>query len=165
MTNGNQTKIKLEPGVESERSEEYHRMDKLFNAEPNQLLLFQLPDSIPGRVSEEEVENEKNEKPSTSTSTEAAPKPNEPPSLCSLDHLEDGQIGKLIRHRSGKTKLLIGDAVFDINSGLQCDFLQNAVTIESNSQQRSASMYSLGGVNGKFNITPDWNWLFEQMKP
>jgi DNA-directed RNA polymerase III subunit RPC4 len=97
--------------------------------------------------------------PSTSTS-----KPQEP-NLCSLEHLDEGLVGKLVRYKSGKTKLVLGDTVYDVDLGLASDFQQHAVTINSNASERSASMYSLGPINAKFNVSPDWIHLFHKMTP
>lgn len=150
-TNG----ITIKTGADIEMKPE---MDRIFTAQSNQLMLFQFPDSLPGRLPEEEEENnDMKEEQSPLYSKSKTPK------LCSLDHLDEGLIGKLVRHRSGKIKLMLGDSVFDIEAGLSSDFQQNAVTINTNVQQRSANMYSLGEVKAKFNVTPDWNWLFSKM--
>lgn len=121
-------------------------MDKLFDALPSEFMLFQLPDTLPGR----------------------APEPTEPsskPNLCSLEHLEEGPIGKLVRYKSGRTKLVIGDTVYDVDLGLTSDFQQHAATINANAAERSANVYSLGQINAKYNVTPDWVHLFHKMTP
>lgn len=147
------TAIKVEPGLEV-KSEAFHRMDKLFEATQNDFMLFQLPDTLPGRAPDV-VDSE----PSTSTS-----KP-PPPNLCSLEHLEEGLVGRLVRYKSGKTKLVLGDTYFDVDLGLTSDFHQNAVTINANTTERSANVYSLGQINAKYNVTPDWIHLFHKMTP
>jgi DNA-directed RNA polymerase III subunit RPC4 len=111
-------------------------------------MLFQLPDTLPGRAPE-------------AVETDATSKPN----LCSLEHLEEGLVGKLVRYRSGKTKLVLGDTVYDVDLGLASDFQQHAVTVNANSAERSASVYSLGPINAKYNVTPDWIHLFHKMTP
>jgi RNA polymerase III RPC4 len=146
--------IKSEPGV-AVKSEAFHLMDKLFDANPNEFMLFQMPDTLPGRAPEAMDSSV----PSTSTS-----KPQEP-NLCSLEHLDEGLVGKLVRYKSGKTKLVLGDTVYDVDLGLASDFQQHAVTINSNASERSASMYSLGPINAKFNVSPDWIHLFHKMTP
>ncbi|KAG5680400.1 hypothetical protein PVAND_009909 [Polypedilum vanderplanki] len=154
----NGIKIKIEPGLETETSIESPPppIHELFNADSSQIFLFQMPDSIPGQTSEDDDSS----KPCTSAEATTKPKSR----FCTLEHLEEGPIGKLIRHKSGKIKLKIGDAVFDIDPALKCDFIQNAVTIDSNPQQRSANMYSLGKIQTKYNVSPDWNWFFENLK-
>lgn len=146
--------IKMEPGVEV-KSEAFRRMDKLFEASQNDFMLFQLPDTLPGRAPDI-VDLE----PSTSTSS----KP-QAPNLCSLEHLEEGLIGRLVRYKSGKTKLVLGDTFYDVDLGLTSDFHQNAVTINANTTERSANVFSLGQINAKYNVTPDWIHLFHKMTP
>lgn len=142
--------IKTEPGLEV-KSEAFHRMDKLFESSPGEFTLFQLPDTLPGQA------------PEAVEGTSAA-KPQKP-NLCSLEHLEEGLVGKLVRYRSGRTKLVLGETVYDVDLGLTSDFQQNAVTINANSAERSANVYSLGQINAKFNVTPDWIHLFHKMTP
>lgn len=128
-------------------------MDKLFHAPPDEFVLFQMPDSLPGRAPDS-ADTSQN---STSTNQPAAP------TLCSLEHLEEGLVGKLVRYKSGKTKLVLGETVYDVDLGLSADFQQNAVTINTNSTERSANLYSLGQIKEKFNVTPDWIHLFQKM--
>lgn len=129
-------------------------MDKLFDTSPNEFMLFQMPDTLPGRAPD--AEN------GASTSTA---KPQAPPPLCSLEHLEEGLVGKLVRYKSGRTKLVLGETVYDVDLGLTSEFQQNAVTINANPSERSANIYSLGSINAKYNVTPDWVHLFHKMTP
>lgn len=119
-------------------------------------MMFQLPDTLPGRISEDS-------KPSTSNDPDQSE--SKGPKLCSLENLDEGRIGKLVRYKSGKTKLVLGDIVYDVDLGLTSDFQQHAVTINSNTTQRSANMYSLGPINAKYNVVPDWCHLFHKMTP
>lgn len=130
-------------------------MDKLFDATPNDFMLLQLPDTLPGRAPEP-IETD----PAASSSS----KPQNP-NLCSLEHLEEGLIGKLVRYKSGKTKLVLGDTYYDVDLGLTSDFTQHAVTVNANSAERSANVVSLGQINAKYNVTPDWVHLFHKMTP
>lgn len=50
-------------------------------------------------------------------------------SKCKLSDLADGQIGKLQVFRSGKTRLVLGDMVFDVNRGAPSGFLQVVLTL------------------------------------
>lgn len=131
-------------------------MDKLFDNSPNEFMLFQMPDSLPGRAPDAM---------DTQNSDSASASKPQTPNLCSLEHLEEGLVGKLVRYKSGKTKLVLGDTVYDVDLGLTSDFQQNAVTINANTTERSANVYSLGPINGKYNITPDWLSLFHKMTP
>lgn len=151
MFNGSVT-IKTEPGMEV-KTEESRRMDKLFEASSDDFMLFQLPDTLPGSNRAQDATDSQ----ATSTSSE--------PNLCTLDHLSEGLVGKLVRYKSGKTKLVLGETVYDVDLGLASDFNQHAVTINTNITERSSSMYSLGQIHAKFNVTPDWIHLFHKMTP
>ncbi|XP_070501917.1 DNA-directed RNA polymerase III subunit RPC4 [Chironomus tepperi] len=147
--------VKVEPGLEL-KSEFYHRMDRLFRPESNEVVLFQLPDTLPQKLPDEE------EGVSQSTEDEASiAKPVQ--KLSSLEHFSEGLIGKLVRYRSGKTKLMIGDYMYDVETAISTGFQQNVVSISSNPQERSANMYSIGEIHAKYNVIPDWNWLFDKL--
>lgn len=101
-----------------------------------------------------------------------------------LQQLEEGQIGKIIRYRSGRVKLLLGETRFDLDMGLESGFLQvgsytfcsigqslnvtlfpqELMSIECNREQRSGDMINLGPIQAKLKATPDWVHLFEQQE-
>lgn len=149
------TSVKLEPGYEI-KSEYYHRMDRLFHPEDNEVALFQLPDTLPQKLPDEE-EGIKENVEDDESGVKLEPK------LSSLNHLSEGLIGKLIRYKSGKTKLLIGEYVYDVETAITTGFQQNVVSISANPQQRSANMYSIGEIHLKYNLIPDWNWLLDKL--
>lgn len=154
LSNGNAA-IKIEPGTEL-KSELYHKMDKLFNVDPNHVVLFQMPDNLPQKLPDEEEETRSKEEDEDAAKVK-------PLKLSSLEHFNEGLIGKLIRHRSGKTKLMIGDYMYDVDNAIFTEFQQHAVSINANPQERSANMYSLGEIDAKYNVIPDWNWLFDKV--
>lgn len=41
-----------------------------------------------------------------------------------MRQLDDGLLGKVVRYKSGKTKLLIGTTRFDINLGMEPGLMQ-----------------------------------------
>lgn len=144
------------------KSEEFERMDKLFDASPTEYFLFQMPDSLPGREPENmEIKTEFPE-PSTSkeTSTQSTSKSSH--NLCTLQHLQEGHIGRLVRHASGRTKLYIGDIAYDVSEGLSSEFTQHAATIYANRSERSANIFNLGEIKTKFNVSPDWMELLRR---
>lgn len=50
--------------------------------------------------------------------------------LCTLHDIPEGQIGKLIRYKSGKMKLLLGNGHFyDITHGIDSTYLQVCETV------------------------------------
>jgi DNA-directed RNA polymerase III subunit RPC4 len=146
--------VKMEPGFEL-KTEYYHRMDRLFRPESNEVALFQMPDALPQKLPDAEE---------TNTDDEAS-KVKPVLKLSSLEHFSEGLIGKLVRYRSGKTKLMIGDYVYDVETAIPIDYQQNVVSISSNPQERSANMYSIGEIHGKYNVIPDWHWLFDKLTP
>lgn len=147
--------IKIEPGMRRPKTEYFHRMDKLFHPDANQVVLFQMPDTLPQKLPEEDIINREHVKGKHAKAR--------PFKLSSLEHFNEGLIGKLIRYRSGKTKLMIGDYMYDVDTAIPTEFRQNAVSISSNPQQRSANMYSLGEIHAKYHIIPDWNWFFDRI--
>lgn len=38
--------------------------------------------------------------------------------------MEEGQVGRLVRYKSGKTKLVLGETQFDLDIGMETGFLQ-----------------------------------------
>lgn len=79
------------------------------------LMMFQFPDTLPGKMIENE--EEKDAKPESSV-TELHTKP-KVSDFFSLHNLNEGLIGKLIRYRSGKMKFFLGESVkYDIDCGI-----------------------------------------------
>jgi DNA-directed RNA polymerase III subunit RPC4 len=83
-------------------------------------------------------------------------------SNCCLNHLQEGQIGKILRYKSGKTKLILGDTHYDVDLGMEAGFLQDLMSIDTNREQRNGDMIKLGEINAKLNATPDWEHLFSK---
>ncbi|CAO1407520.1 unnamed protein product [Diamesa tonsa] len=152
--------IKTEPGLEV-KSETFDDatnspLDQLLNSTQSQLFLFQLPDTLPGRI--QDSDDYKKEKDEEKTEPSG-------PRLCTLDHFQEGLIGKIVRYRSGKTKLILGETLYDIDLGLNTEFLQDVVSITTNREERSGSMFGLGQIKSKLNVTPDWEHLFHKLTP
>lgn len=147
--------VKIEPGYEI-KSEYYHRMDRLFRPQDNEVALFQLPDTLPQKLPDVE-EGIRDNIDDDGSRVKLGPQ------LSSLEHFNEGLIGKLVRYKSGKTKLMIGDYVYDVETAITTGFQQNVVSISANPQQRSANMYSIGEINLKYNVIPDWNWLLDKL--
>ncbi|XP_052588784.1 DNA-directed RNA polymerase III subunit RPC4 isoform X2 [Peromyscus californicus insignis] len=97
-----------------------------------ELLFFQLPDSLPGQPPTQdikpiktEVQGEdgqmvviKQEKDREARLAENA---------CTLADLTEGQVGKLLIRKSGKVQLLLGKVTLDVTMGTTCSFLQTPV--------------------------------------
>ncbi|KAK9767109.1 hypothetical protein K7432_003337 [Basidiobolus ranarum] len=62
----------------------------------------------------------------------------------------EGLMGKLLIYKSGKMQIKIGDIYLDLNSGLDCSFLQNIVAVDSDNKQA----FVMGGVHKRLLCTP-----------
>lgn len=85
---------------------------------------MQLPDALPS-VDEDDkstmdTTNEGNS--NSSQSTESKQKPDVKQQV--LKKMEEGQVGRIIRYKSGKTKLILGETHFDLDIGMETGFLQ-----------------------------------------
>jgi len=130
-----------------------------------QIFLMQLPDVLPcvGDDSED-PEPSKGDHQATSESEPASPadKCSNGPKGSVLRQLEEGQIGKILRYKSGRVKLQLGDTRFDLDMGLDPGFLQELMSVTANREQRSGNMINLGPIQAKLKATPDWVHLFQQ---
>ncbi|XP_001353968.2 DNA-directed RNA polymerase III subunit RPC4 [Drosophila pseudoobscura] len=141
------------------------------DAPQSQIFLLQLPNVLPCVSDEAEdggSEAPKKEEAPAASETEpnspAAPASIAAPRLSVLRQLEEGQIGKILRYRSGRVKLLLGDTHFDLDMGLDPGFLQELMSVTANREARSGDMYNLGPIQAKIKATPDWVHLFEQQE-
>eukprot|EP00331_Platyophrya_macrostoma_P006065 CAMPEP_0176427540 /NCGR_PEP_ID=MMETSP0127-20121128/12628_1 /TAXON_ID=938130 /ORGANISM="Platyophrya macrostoma, Strain WH" /LENGTH=336 /DNA_ID=CAMNT_0017809077 /DNA_START=43 /DNA_END=1049 /DNA_ORIENTATION=- len=60
-------------------------------------------------------------------------------------------LGKLIRYKSGKIKMRIGENTFDINPGIKGDFYQEILSVDKDRREAS----SLTKIQEKFVVKPD----------
>lgn len=128
-------------------------VDELVSRTKAQLLLLQLPDSLPC-VGEEDEEPAKPKE-------EGGGEEEQEPKRTYLRHLNEGQIGKLVRYKSGKCKLLLGDTSFNVELGMESGFLQDLMSVTTNREERSGNMINLGPIQAKLSATPDWENLLE----
>lgn len=125
-----------------------------------QLLFFQFPASLPlpqvMSVAGADVDT------SEGVETEETNKKRRLESIngCKLKDLRDGLMGKLLVYKSGKVKMRLGDALFDVSAGLDCTFAQEAVAINTNKKH----CCSLGEVNKRAIVTPDIDYLVDSIK-
>lgn len=80
-----------------------------------------------------------------------------------MRNMEEGQIGRLVRYRSGKTKLLLGDTKFDIDLGIDPNLLQEVVSTEINKSERYGTVINLGQISCKLSAVPDWESLLDNI--
>ncbi|GAB0095659.1 DNA-directed RNA polymerase III subunit RPC4 [Sergentomyia squamirostris] len=131
-------------------------LDEILNSEKPQVFLLQLPDTLPGRVDGIPTEEEAKEKGDQE-------KTDSKPQHYTLLQQDEGVIGKFVRYKSGKTKLVLGNSQFDIDIGIDSEFLQQLVSIDANTERRSGNIYNLGKVQTKIIATPDWEHMFKSM--
>lgn len=112
-----------------------------------------MPDALPGHGTEQEPADSAESQTSTKTET----------NFCTMANLEEGRLGRLVRYRSGKTKLLLGDSQFDIDLGIDPNLLQQIVSITTNQTERSGNVTDLGRINAKLSAVPDWESMFNNM--
>ncbi|KAH8239512.1 hypothetical protein KR032_005098 [Drosophila birchii] len=137
----------------------------------SQIFLMQLPDVLPC-VSDEPEDAEPPKDDSTMPPSASETEPSSPAAGKSrnaakgsvLRLLEEGQIGKILRYRSGRVKLQLGDTLFDLDMGLDPGYLQELMSVTANREQRSGNMINLGPIQAKLKATPDWVHLFEQQE-
>ncbi|XP_016983171.1 DNA-directed RNA polymerase III subunit RPC4 [Drosophila rhopaloa] len=133
----------------------------------SQIFLMQLPDVLP--CVSDDSEDPEPSKPDSLATSESEPSSPAAKSASGakgsvLRQLEEGQIGKILRYKSGRVKLQLGDTRFDLDMGLDPGFLQELMSVTANREQRSGNMINLGPIQAKLKATPDWVHLFEQQE-
>ncbi|XP_022123048.1 DNA-directed RNA polymerase III subunit RPC4 [Pieris rapae] len=134
----------------------------LMKSDKPTLILLQLSDTLPGRGGSGDDDRKKPTNQPSSSSEETEPKP-PVDTKCRLSDLEEGRIGKLRVHRSGRVTLALGNTIFEVSSGTKASFCQEVVSVSVDDRSRSASMISLGSLQHKLNVTPDWQAMFDEM--
>ncbi|XP_059609341.1 DNA-directed RNA polymerase III subunit RPC4 isoform X1 [Phlebotomus argentipes] len=152
------TTVPFAPKVKSDPEGEKipRSLEEIFGTQSSHLFLLQLPDTLPGRIQEISAEE-------TTKDEDGQGNPNSASQLNSLKQQDEGVIGKFVRYKSGKTKLMLGNSQFDVDVGINTDFLQQLVAIDANPERRSGNMYNLGKIQTKLTATPDWEHMFRNM--
>lgn len=78
-----------------------------------------------------------------------------------LTTLNSGKIGKIVVYKSGKVKMRVGDRLFDVSTGMPCNFLQEVVAIDTDRQK----LYQLGELQRRMVCYPDIADLLEDDVP
>lgn len=114
--------------------------------------MFQLPDVLPGHGPIQE--------PAESAEFERPESPDPTSMFCTMGQIEEGVIGRLVRYKSGKTRLILGETRFDIELGMDPGFLQEVISLNTNSNERSGNIINLGQIGAKLSAIPDWDYMF-----
>lgn len=134
----------------------------VLRSDKSTLILLQLPDSLPGRGGS--VDDQPRRKPDEAPSTSAGGRAETPvDTSCRLADLEEGKIGKLRIHQSGRVSLKLGDTIFEVCSGTKSAFHQEVVSLAVDDASRSANLVALGALQYKLNLVPNWETMFQDM--
>jgi len=142
--------IKPPPPITSHSPADLHQsvqsVSDLVKNKSEELFFIQMPDHLPG-ILDDETEGKSN--------------------FIHLNHLEEGCIGKLQMRKSGACQLVLGDHVMNVQVGTKVGFLQDAVSVETCSDDtsedtRRGTMTVLGHVSQRLIVTPDWDNLMEK---
>ncbi|XP_004925782.1 DNA-directed RNA polymerase III subunit RPC4 [Bombyx mori] len=141
----------------------------LLNNDKSTLIMLQLPSSLPGRggrVEDDVPRRRTKNEPGPSAGGGADPgaaDEQEEDNKCRLTDLEEGRIGKLQLHRSGRVTLALGETVFEVSMGTKAAFHQELVSVSTDDASRSAKVTSLGALRHKLNVIPDWETMFRDI--
>ncbi|KAK3158037.1 hypothetical protein QOZ80_2AG0132050 [Eleusine coracana subsp. coracana] len=128
-----------------------------------QLLFFQLPRSLPLQRQPDQVDEadtDTNVDVNAKSEGDNRKKRHYPIHGCKLRELPGGLMGKILVYRSGKVKMKLSDAHFDVSAGSNCSFAQEAVAIDTREKHCS----SLGEVGKCAIVTPDIDYLLGCIK-
>lgn len=161
-----EAKIKAEPGTEEVDINVKEEVIVKVDQEPssNKLLFMQFPVLFPKFVSSQAPAAENNDIVMTDESPEAA-KPDDKEDEKDEDNIstkpkapvgndlfpQEGRIGTLRRHKSGKLSMIIGDMEMEVSRGNECRFLQDIVV---HSEEQNGA-YLIGQVGQRIVVTPD----------
>ncbi|KPI97669.1 PREDICTED: DNA-directed RNA polymerase III subunit RPC4 [Papilio xuthus] len=132
----------------------------LLKSDKPTLILLQLPTSLPGRSGGGDANEDSRGKSNKETQDDPSEGGEE---SCVLSGLQEGRVGRLQVRRSGRVTLLLGDTVFEVCPGTKAAFHQEAVSVSVEDAARSARLVSLGPLQHKLTILPDWQTMFTDM--
>ncbi|XP_049283057.1 DNA-directed RNA polymerase III subunit RPC4 [Anopheles funestus] len=149
--------VKAESIAESKLDPSNSVENVLSGEQTHNIFLLQLPDALPGKCDGVD----KGTPNGSDSKLEATANGEDVPQYCTVRDLAEGYIGKIIRYRSGKVKLKLGDIMFDIDLGMDTGFLQELVSINTNQAERNGNIINISTINAKLNASPDWEYLFK----
>lgn len=127
-------KIKQEVGELATKIErmdtnvEEEGLSDFMQRQPSSMFLMQLSDALPGLPPEPKIINVDSKVgvlEAADTSAASSGSGAETDNFCTVRHLPEGQIGELIRYRSGRMVLVLGDNNrFEVTHGVDSTFLQ-----------------------------------------
>ncbi|XP_072976294.1 uncharacterized protein [Typha angustifolia] len=118
--------------------------------EEPQMLFFQFPACLPFAKEPAAALNTKETTNSNNTSLTSK-------KGCKLEELPGGFMGKILVYKSGKVKMKLGDALFDVSPGLNCVCAQEVAAI--NTKDKHCCI--LGEIEKRVVVTPDVSSLLD----
>lgn len=110
------------------------------------MFFLHLPPNLP--MLKQSATSNSQQKTNSSGAPGGARNPEKP---CSLGELPAGFMGKMLVYRSGAIKLKLGDTLYDVSSGMNCDFSQDVVAINTTEKK----FCIIGELNKRAVVTPD----------
>ncbi|KAG4101922.1 hypothetical protein H8356DRAFT_931598 [Neocallimastix lanati (nom. inval.)] len=115
----------------------------------NNILFFQFPSVLPEIITNNMETDSKFD--SSKVKIETADGKISKVDLDTNSSAPEGKFGKLIIYKSGKMKIKMGDILFDVNPGTDCNFYQNAFSFNTDKKEG----YILGDIRKRYICTPD----------
>ncbi|KAM0902635.1 hypothetical protein ACQ4PT_019179 [Festuca glaucescens] len=135
-------------------AEELGLMDR---SDTLQLLFFQLPSSLPLPKQTQSVEEPNTGSKENAECANVTREQRRPSSFAGskIKDLPGGHMGKILIYKSGKVKMKIGDAMFDLSPGSNCMFDQEVAAINT----REKHCCTLGEISKRVVVAPDVDYL------
>ncbi|KAJ8285864.1 hypothetical protein GJAV_G00031850 [Gymnothorax javanicus] len=129
-----------------------------------ELIVMQLPDSVPGQPPTEDVrpirKEVQTEDGQTLLKTEDSQEEADEENHCCLRQLNEGLVGRLLVRKSGRVQLILGQITLDLALGTPCSFLQELVSVTTG-EGRIGDLSVLGHIKHKLVCSPDFEALLE----
>ncbi|KAK1600819.1 hypothetical protein QYE76_019027 [Lolium multiflorum] len=150
---GESSAIRAQDG-ELTAAEELGLMDR---SDTPQLLFFQLPSSLPLPKQTQSVEEPNTGFEENAELANVTREQRRPSSFAGskIKDLPGGHMGKILIYKSGKVKMKIGDALFDVSPGSNCMFVQEVAAINT----REKHCCTLGEISKRAVVAPDVDYL------
>ncbi|KAG1936089.1 DNA-directed RNA polymerase III subunit RPC4 isoform X2 [Pimephales promelas] len=132
-------------------------------SDQEELLLIQLPDTLPGQPKTSSPEKTKKDDKTKDKRSSQIKTTDQPDKVPLLSDFSEGLIGKLQIRKSGKVQLAMGNVTLDVSEGAAFSFLQQLVCVRL-SEGLTGDMTVLGNVTHKLVCSPDFETLLQEAK-
>lgn len=129
---------KLSETLETKSEESFSDFLQKQQSTNSQILLLQLPDTLPATISKDLAAMGQEKEQTETDVAENGLKQQPVNNFCTLQDLPEGQIGKLVRYKSGKMKLILGNGhLYDVTHGIDSSYLQVRLNFHQNGKGNS----------------------------